>query len=87
MDAEKKENMEEEKKGPISRREALKRIAKIGIGVAGASALASCDWLFYYDYSDYYNYYYDYYSNYYSDYYAYSNYYYDYYGNYYAYAR
>lgn len=72
---------EEEKKEEktLTRRDALKRMAKIGAGVAGVVGLASCDWLYYYNYySDYYyysNYYSDYYYNYYSDYYNYySNY-------------
>ncbi len=68
------EGPEEDKN--ITRRDALKRIAKIvGLGAAGVVIATSCD-PFYSDYSDYYsdyysNYYSDYYSNYYSDYYAY----------------
>jgi len=88
---EEEKRTEAEPKKEISRREALKRIAKVGIGVAGVSALASCDFIYdwiYYDYYDYYSAYSDYYSAY-SDYYsAYSNYYNysDYYSNYYNYS-
>ena len=90
METDKKNNQplesSDSKESPtISRRDALKRIAKTTLGTAGVVAVTSCDPfdLLYDDYySDYYsnyysNYYSDYYSNYYSDYYAYySNYYY-----------
>ncbi|MGL1892736.1 MAG: hypothetical protein OCD02_13985 [Spirochaetaceae bacterium] len=46
----------------ISRKEALKRISKIGLGIGAAVVATSCD-LYYYDYtySDYSDYYYSYY--------------------------
>jgi hypothetical protein len=73
-------------KSSISRRDALKRMAKLAVGIGAVSvlpsALSSCS-LFYDDYYDYYDYYSNYYSNYY---YYYSNYYsnyYYYYSNYY----
>ncbi len=78
---------ESKEKPTISRRQALERIGKIGLGIGTAVVVSSCD-LFtysdYYNYSNYYNYYY-YYSNYYnyyyySDYYNYYYYYYYYYG-------
>jgi hypothetical protein len=79
-------DLEEKKdgeKGPISRRDALKRMAKIALGIGAASViptvLASC-YDDYYDYYDYYSYSYD--DYYYSDYYNYDDYY-DYYYNYY----
>ena len=64
----------------VMRREALKRIAYLGIGtLTGAVLMNSCEpYSDYNDYSDYSNYY----SNYYS---RYSNYYYDYYSVYSAY--
>jgi len=86
MDKEIIENSVEElvgkTKDSISRRDALKRMAKIAIGVGAAAvlpaALSNCEYHDYYDY-------YDYYGNYYSNYYYYSDYYYYYYGNYYYY--
>jgi hypothetical protein len=81
----KQEEPKEGTESTISRRDALKRMAKIalGIGAAGAipSVLAAC-YDDYYDYYDYYSYYYD--DSYYSDYYNYDDYY-DYYSNYYYY--
>ncbi len=74
------------KRDPISRRDALKRMAKIALGLGAAgilpAALSRCS---YEDYDDYYDYY-DYYSNSYSDYHYYDDYYdyYDYYSNYYS---
>jgi hypothetical protein len=80
------EMRKDEVSAPISRRDALKRMAKIalGVGAAGAipSVLAAC-YDDYYDYDDYYGYGYDDYY-YYSDYYNYDDYYdYYYYYNYY----
>ncbi len=67
----------------FSRREALKRMAKIALGIGAAgmlpAALNSCK---YNDYDDYYDYYSNYYGNYYSDYAYYSDYYSEYYDNY-----
>jgi hypothetical protein len=73
-DQEKKKDGE---KAPISRRDALKRMAKIALGIGAASVipsvLASC----YEDYYDYYDYYYygGYDDTYYADYYYYDDYY------------
>ena len=67
-------------KESISRRDALKRMAKIALGIGAISVLpAALNGCFYEDYYDYYDYYSDYYYNYYSEYY----YHYDYY-NYYS---
>jgi hypothetical protein len=79
------EERAESTEGTVSRRDALKRMVKIALGLGAAtilpSALSQCR---HRDYDDYYDYYSNYYSNYYSDYYYnyYSDYYYNYYSNY-----
>jgi hypothetical protein len=73
------------KRDSISRRDALKRMAKIALGLGAAgilpAALSRCSYEDYDDYYDYYsNSYSDYYYHHYDDYYDY----YDYYSNYYS---
>jgi hypothetical protein len=67
-----KDKGKELEKGAITRRDALKRMGTLGLGVFGVVAASSCD-LFYEDYSDYSDYS-DYYVEYYDNYVEYYNY-------------